>query len=286
MALEHHAHMEEQSALDVAAHYELGLEADRLDEPLGIVEFVRTLEVTERVLPPAPATVADIGGGPGRYALWLADRGHDVVHRDLVQLHVEQVRAAGHPRIKSDVGDARALDLDDASADAVLLLGPLYHLYERDERVSTLREAGRVARPGAPVLVSAISRWAPRLHGYLSEKLYERVPTMADVVHRVESDGRLVPSWDGGFGAYCHTPTELREEAAAAGLVVEDLVGVEGLAFALADLGERLADPAARTAVLESARAVERIPDLLGLSPHLVLTARRPTRVRSSGSQD
>src|SRR3954470_17345964 len=101
MALEHHAHMEEQSALDVAAHYELGLEADRLDEPLGIVEFVRTLEVPERVLAPAPAAVAAIGDGPGRYPLWLADRAHDVMHRDLVQLQVEQVRAAGHPRIKS-----------------------------------------------------------------------------------------------------------------------------------------------------------------------------------------
>ena len=268
--------MVEQSAVDVAAHYALGLEADRLDEPLGVVEFVRTAEIVERVLPPAPATVADIGGGPGRYALWLADRGHQVVHRDLVPLHVDQLRAAGHPHITTDVGDARALDLDDGSADVVLLLGPLYHLYEREERVRALRESARVARPGAPVLVSAISRWAPRLHGYLTEKLYERVPTMADVVDRVETDGRLVPFWDAGFAAYCHTPAELREEASAAGLVVEDLAGVEGLAFAFPDLGDRLADPAGRAALLDSARAVERIPDLLGLSPHLVLTARRP----------
>jgi SAM-dependent methyltransferase len=119
--------MVEQSAVDVAAHYALGLEADRLDEPLGVVEFVRTAEILERVLPPAPATVADIGGGPGRYALWLADRGHQVVHRDLVPLHVDQLRAAGHPHITTDVGDARALDLDDVFAVAdrisVLYLG-------------------------------------------------------------------------------------------------------------------------------------------------------------------
>jgi SAM-dependent methyltransferase len=174
------------------------------------------------------------------------------------------------------VADARDLDVDDAAADAVLLLGPLYHLYERADRLRALREAARIARPGAPILVSVISRWAPRLHGYLAERLYERIPTMDDAVERVEVDGRLVPSWEGGFGAYCHRPDEVRDEAVAAGLAVEDLVGVEGLAFALGDLGGRLADPAGRAAVLESARAVERVPELLGLGPHLVLTARRP----------
>ena len=52
-------------------------------------------------------------------------------------------------------------------------------------------------------------------------------------------------------------------------------MGVEGIAFALADLEERLADPAARAVVLDAARALERIPELLGLSPHLLATARR-----------
>jgi SAM-dependent methyltransferase len=151
-------------------HYKLGLEEPRLDEAVGSVELARTLEVAARVLPLPPAVVADIGGGPGRYTLELAGRGYTVLHRDLVPLHVEQLRAASGPvadRIHTAVGDARDLDLDDDSVDAVLLLGPLYHLVERDQRVLALREVLRVARPGAPVLVSAISRWAPRLHGYL-----------------------------------------------------------------------------------------------------------------------
>jgi SAM-dependent methyltransferase len=268
--------MAEQSALDVAAHYALDLEADRLEEPIGVVEFLRTVEILEQVLPAAPATVADVGGGPGRYALHLAALGYEVVHRDLVPLHVDRVRAAAHPRIDSAVADARALDLPDSVADAVLLLGPLYHLYERDDRIRALREASRVARPRAPILVSAISRWAPRLHGYLAEHLYERIPTMAAVVERVERDGRLMPFEEGAFGAYCHTPTELREEVYAAGLAIEDLVNVEGLAFALADLGDRLADPLGRSVVIDCARAIERVPELIGVGPHLLLTARRP----------
>ncbi len=87
--------MADDPALDLLhQHYELGLEEPRLDEALGSVEFARTLEVAARVLPPPPAVVADIGGGPGRYALEFAGRGYTVVHRDLVPLHVEQLRAA------------------------------------------------------------------------------------------------------------------------------------------------------------------------------------------------
>lgn len=56
-------------------------------------------------------------------------------------------------------------------------------------------------------------------------------------------------------------------------------MGVEGIAFALADLEERLAAPATRAVVLDAARSLERIPELLGLSPHLLATARRPRLV-------
>jgi hypothetical protein len=58
---------------------------------------------------------------------------------------------------------------------------------------------------------------------------------------------------------------------------VADLVAVEGLAFALSDLEERLADPVGRAVVLDAARAIERVPELLGLGPRLLATARRPT---------
>ncbi len=55
---------------------------------------------------------------------------------------------------------------------------------------------------------------------------------------------------------------------------MEDLVGVEGLAFALGDLGRRLDDPTDRQVVLDCARAIEGVPELLGLSPHLLVVAR------------
>jgi hypothetical protein len=66
-------------------------------------------------------------------------------------------------------------------------------------------------------------------------------------------------------------------ELRAAGLEVLDLVSVEGLAFALSDLDERMEDPLGRAVVLDAARALERVPELLGIGPHLLATAVRPT---------
>ena len=121
-------------------YYARGGERSRLDEPDGQLEFARTTQIIARHLPAAPATVADIGGGPGRYARWLAGLGYRVLHRDLMPLHVEQLRAeaAGNPQIDSAVADARDPGLEPGSADAVLLLGPLYHLERRADRLGAL----------------------------------------------------------------------------------------------------------------------------------------------------
>jgi SAM-dependent methyltransferase len=130
-------------AQHVLEHYFPCLERDRLNTPLEGVEFERIKEEVSRHLPLPPATVADIGGGPGRYALWLAEAGYRVAHRDLVPAHVDELPEAAAARrlaIDTAVGDARHLSLPDASTEAVLLLGPLYHLTARGDRLHALRE--------------------------------------------------------------------------------------------------------------------------------------------------
>jgi SAM-dependent methyltransferase len=263
----------------VRAHYETGIERDRLDLPLGVVEFERTKEIVARHLPAPPATIADIGGGPGRYAVWMAGLGYDVIHRDVVSLHVEQAReaaAASGVTIDAGVEDARSLGLSDQSVDSVLLLGPLYHLTQRRDRLTALREARRIVRPGGTVFAAAISRWVPRLHGMVVLKAYERFPEVNDLIEGVERAGRLPPLFEEGFSGFCHRPSQLRAEVLAAGLDIMDLVNVEGIAFALHDLDERLASDEGRAVVFDAARAVERVPELLGLGHHLLLTSRRP----------
>src|SRR5262249_53797018 len=131
------------------------------------LEFARTQEVLLCEAPPAPATVVDVGGGAGPYALWLAPRGYEVHLVDAAPRRGDEggrrSEASSHPIASCQVGDARALPFGDGIADAVLLLGPLYHLTEGADRLSALKEAHRILRPGGVVFAAAISRFASAL---------------------------------------------------------------------------------------------------------------------------
>jgi ubiquinone/menaquinone biosynthesis C-methylase UbiE len=265
----------------IAAFYARGLERDRLSVGPGALELARTQLLLERYLPPPPAAIADVGGGPGRYAVWLAARGYRVHLVDPVPLHVEQARAAaggltGATLAGAEVGDARALRLPDASADAVLLLGPLYHLPERADRLRALAEARRVCRPGGVVLAAAISRFASTLDGLRGGYLED--PAFAAVAAGDLRDGRHHnPTDDPAYftTAYFHRPEELAAECAEAGLTHEATLAVEGPGWLLPDLDARLADARRRAVLLAALAEIESEPALLGASAHLLAVARR-----------
>jgi ubiquinone/menaquinone biosynthesis C-methylase UbiE len=265
---------------DLRAYYDTGLERERLSGGSGALEFARTQALIERYLPPSPAVVGDIGGGPGRYAVWLAERGYRVHLIDAVPLHVhealETVRRSGLALASAAVGDARAPELPDASLDAVLLLGPLYHLPERGDRLRALAEARRVCRPGGVILAAVISRFASTLDGL--RKGYLEDPAFAAVAEGDRRDGRhRNPTGNPAYftTAYFHDPGELADECAAAGLTPETTLAVEGPAWLLSDLDERLADPRRRAVLLDALRSIETEPTLLGASAHLLAVARR-----------
>ena len=199
-----------------------------------------------------------------------------MVHRDLVADHVAHVLERHADSVDAAVGDARFLDLADESVDVVLLLGPIYHLREREDRLRALAEAARVVRSGGLVYVAAISRWAARLHGILIERVHRTYPAVITMIDEMERTGWMAPIVEGGFTGYAHTPDQLRDEVVAAGLRVESLVSLEGVGVALGDLDLRMNDPNEARLVLDTLRAVESVPDLLGVGPHLLATARKP----------
>lgn len=264
------------AAPELLAYYSQGKERDRLLVGVGAVEFARTVEVVSRTLPQKPAVIADIGGGPGAYTDWLCEQGYTVVHRDVVDGHVEQVRNRHGAGVDTAVGDARDLDLPSNSVDAVLLLGPLYHLAKSIDRVTVLQEARRVVRSGGPIYAAAISRWAPRLQGILVNRIDERYPSILDLIGDMERTGWMDALEPGGFNGFAHTPDQLRAEVDAAGLEVEALLAIEGLSFALPNLDEVMADRQQRKRLLDSLRALEDEPSLLGLGPHILAVARKP----------
>ncbi len=260
---------------DLVGHYTRNPEDDRLAAGPGLLERDRTRDVLSRFLPAAPARVADVGGGSGVYATWLASQGYRIDLVDLVPRHVERARellAGG----TAAVADARALPFADGGHDAVILLGPLYHLVSREDRLRALSEARRIARPGAPIVAAAISRFASALDG-LARRLIDD-PVFRDIVDRDLSDGRHENPTDHPdyfTTAYFHRPEELRPEMEAAGLRDVTVLAVEGPAWLLPDLGARWQDERHRALVCELLRRIEAEPALHGASAHLLAIGRR-----------
>jgi SAM-dependent methyltransferase len=258
---------------DIVAYYDLGGESTRFDEPRGRLEFLRTRDVLMRVLPAAPAQVLDVGGATGAYAGWLAGRGYRVHVVDPVPAHV--AAAAALPGVDASVGDARSLAAADASVDAVLLLGPIYHLVSRAERVRALAQARRVVRPGGVVVAASISRFASLhdgwVHGRLDDLEFART-VRADLATGVHRNPERVPGWF--TTAYFHRPEELAAEVAEAGLAGVRLVGVEGAHGWMAPFPE--ADPPDWPQLLDWLRLVEEEPSLVGASAHVLAVAHRP----------
>lgn len=266
---------------DIASYYALGSERDRLREPGGRLEFVRTQALLARFLPAVPAVIADVGGGSGAHALPLAAAGYEMHLLDPVELHVEQAireaRAQQLSLASAQVGDARRLPYGDGSADAALLLGPLYHLTDRDDRLAALGEARRVLRFGGLVAAGAISRFASTFDGIASghlrdlrfEQIVER--DVREGQHR-NPDPQGRPEWF--TTAYLHHPDELREELEEAGFQVETVAAVEGPGAFRPELDRWLEDPGWRETLLRAISRVETEPTLLGASAHLLAFGR------------
>src|SRR5262245_51669870 len=263
----------------IAAHYASGYEADRLHQGAGQLDRERSRELLGRFLPPAPAAVLDIGGGPGGHACWLAARGYKVHLIDITPLHVELARQASArqpqaPLASAEVGDARALPWGPETADAVALLGPLYHLTDRADRVQALREAHRVLRPGGTLLAAAISRFASALDGLCRGFLKD--PRFAEIVRRDLTDGQhRNPTGRPEYfmDTFFHHPDELRAEVADAGFGAASVYGVEGPGWLLPDFDAWWQDEEQRKRLLDVCRAVETEPALLGMSAHLIAIA-------------
>ena len=251
-------------------------EASRLNAGWFQLEHARTRELIQRYLPPAPATVIDAGGGSGVYACWLASLGYQVHLIDPVPKHVEQAREASrkqpdYPLASAELGDARHLPHADQSADAVLLLGPLYHLVEREDRIACLREAFRVLRPGGVLWGAGISHFASLLdsltHGFFDD------PRFAPILDRGLEDGQHRNSTGNPLyfiDAFFHRPGELSREVQAAGFQILEVLPVEGPGWLARDFDRLWADPLQRDRLLTAVRKMEREPSVLGASSHIM----------------
>jgi ubiquinone/menaquinone biosynthesis C-methylase UbiE len=150
----------------VAAHYDgpfFAYEEQRLSTE-NYAEYAITARYLTRSISPG-STVADIGVGVGHYAELLATHGcrlllSDVSER-LLTATTARLEAAGHAATVLGAVRASATDLGhlrQRSCDAVLMLGPLYHLVTLAEREQAVREAARILKPGGLLFAAGINR--------------------------------------------------------------------------------------------------------------------------------
>lgn len=265
---------------EVLAGYNAGIEKGRLHRGLGLIEFARTKEILLETLPPAPAVIYDIGGGYGEYAFWLASRGYEVYLYDIAEGNIRMARALGEELgvslKRAEVADARSIDRPDASADVILLFGPLYHIIDPEERRLCLRECCRLLRPGGLLFTANITCYATMLK-YVAA--YDREPLIddPDFLRSLEDTVRHGVHRRKPMGlAYFHRLDELKAEVKSAGFADVDLRGVIGPCWLIRNLDEAWQDSVKRENILRVVRLLEREESLMGLSTHFLSISKKP----------
>jgi S-adenosylmethionine-dependent methyltransferase len=241
-------------------------------------EFAVTLRALAEHLQPPPAVIYDIGGGPGRYAIALARRGYTVTLIDLSQglLDLGKKRAAEAGVALAGTLHANALDLSalpSESADAVLLLGPLYHLQEQVDREQAVREAARVLRPGGRIFAAFMNRYA--WHLGLAQVAPRMLLPFKERMDETLATDRIDPGdWTVAYFAH---PSEIRPLMEGCGfetLVVQVADGLIRTLDEQPDLPEE-----AREAVIDLCYRIGQDESVLGAGGHLLYVGRSPAAI-------
>jgi len=146
---------ENQYLIDFYNNYD---EDSRLELKHGTVEFLTTMRYIEKYLKSGDR-VLEIGAGTGRYSHALARQGYNVDAVELVEHNIEIFRKNTLANENISVVQGNALDLSafpDNQYDITLLLGPLYHLYSKEDKQQAIREAIRVTKHGGVIFAAYV----------------------------------------------------------------------------------------------------------------------------------
>ena len=157
-------------------YYENYDEENRLCSRHGQVEFLTTMRYIEKYLKPS-MRILEIGAATGRYSHTLARKGYPMTAVELLEHNIEVFRENTMPEetVTITQGDARDLSaFESETYDITLLLGPMYHLFTREDKLQALSEAIRVTKKGGIVFAAYCMGDASVLsYGFIRGKVHE-----------------------------------------------------------------------------------------------------------------
>ena len=275
----------------VLAGYDAGIERNRLRTGIGLIEFERTKEILLENLPKPPAVIYDIGGAYGEYSWWLSSLGYEVHLFDLSETNIKMSEdlAVEYPNVhlkSALVCDARFIPRPDKSADAILLMGPLYSITEYDERILAIKESSRLLKDNGLLFSAALTPYSvliPRIAMYHLDDTKKRTElddsAVIAIIERALTDGCYInpeKKIANGLGSsHLHTAKALREELLQGGFEDSVVYGVMGGAWLAPNLDALLEKEDTRNVLMRTVRMLDTHEEIIGLSGHLLAVSRK-----------
>jgi len=272
--------MDDDISSEILEFYNSGAEIGRLERGIGKIEYERTKEIILRYLPKEKAIIYDVGGGIGVYSKWLSKLGHEV---NLIELspnaveYAKKINALTESPIHSiEVGDARNINRADESADIVLLMGPMYHLINIEDRLKSLNEARRVLKNGGLLVCAGITRYGSMLWGLsvygLKNTVLDDVEFLNMIKGEINEGQHIRPNKYPNFIArsYFHLPKKFANEIKNAGFILNKNFAVEGPTWIVPTLDTVWESEESKKTILDMARMVEDDENIMAMSPHFL----------------
>ena len=275
----------------VLAYYDAGREYNRLRSDIGLIEFERTKEILLENLPKPPAVIYDIGGAYGEYSWWLASLGYEVHLFDLSETNIRMSSELakeypGCTLASREARDARTIPREDNSADAILLMGPLYHITDHNERIKAVRESLRLLKEGGVLFAAALTPYSVLMYNITvysprgeNKNTYLEDPDFLAMVERELKDGdHINPGkkvYDGLGSSHLHTAKALKAELFEGGFSSSVVHGVMGGAWLVSDLEALWENETSRNALMNTVRLLDSHEEIIGLSGHLLAVSRK-----------
>lgn len=223
----------------------------------------------------------------------LSSLGYEVHLFDLSETNIKisEELASEYPGVtlkSAMICDARSIPRPDKSADAILLMGPLYSITEYEERILAIKESRRLLKDDGILFSAALTPYSvlvSRLAVYHEDDTKKRKelddPAVMSIIERALADGCYINperKIANGLGSsHLHTAKALREELACGGFDTRSVHGVMGGAWLAPNLNELLESEETRKVLMKTVRMLDTHEEIIGLSGHLLAVSRKET---------